>query len=121
MNGTRLSEEERVRAIVTAMIHRAVQDWKALKSRGIDPYDCSYRDGTRTIDPECEPSDVRNLVEFFNSRAVESLLNALHFPADPRRGPAEARGAGDGGGTLVATLGPETACRTGACSPHSAA
>ena len=80
MNREWLSEEERVRGLVAAMIHRAVWDWKAVARRGLSP-DATHRT-LRAIDHGMQPRDARSLIEFFNSRAVECLLNAMHFPAD---------------------------------------
>ena len=80
MNREWLSEEERVRGLVAAMIQRAVEDWKALRRHELDPR--SARANLRVIDHGIQPQDVHCLIEFFNSRAVECLLNAMHFPAD---------------------------------------
>ena len=79
MNREWLSEEERVRGLVAAMIHRAVWDWKAVSRRGLSLK--SSHKTLRAVDHGIQPRDARSLIEFFNSRAVECLLNAMHFPA----------------------------------------
>ena len=78
MKDERLSDDEQIRRLLLAVIHRAVWDWKALTRHGL-PLDASHKT-LRAVDHGMQPRDARSLIEFFNSMTVERLLDALHLP-----------------------------------------
>ena len=73
--------------IISALIVRAVKDWKRIRAKGVDPTATTWAQ-RRAIDHTIDENDLAHLVAFFNCPLIEKALEAIRFPftlADIRR------------------------------------
>jgi hypothetical protein len=80
-------EVDSPKLLLSALMVRAVKDWKRIRAKGVDPNSTTWSQ-RRAIDHTLDEADLAHLIAFFNCPLVDKALEAIRFPfnlADIRR------------------------------------
>jgi hypothetical protein len=80
-------EVDSPKLLLSALMVRAVKDWKRIRAKGVDPNATTWSQ-RRAIDHTLDEADLAHLIAFFNCPLVDKALEAIRFPfnlADIRR------------------------------------
>jgi len=80
-------EVDSPKLLISALMVRAVKDWKRIRAKGVDPNSTTWAE-RRAIDHTLDEADLAHLIAFFNCPLVDKALEAIRFPfnlADIRR------------------------------------